>query len=364
MFLSRPSLALLNLLLLAGCSSSILDLHDGLDLNRKGFREKLAGQTDLAQQFVACTRRPHDQPTGPPQSEGKSGLADSDTAVVATQKDGNNSDVAIRRVIERVRTLDNDRADSLESLADVLTDLENVDRPTLDLAKLGKVVRTIRRWHAHLDFDEDELTRDTSRFARLLLAYNKAYFGDFMVRAEPVSDTGGLRGVAKVTSGGFVDRNGNAVLFPGLSSEMTLAPHEPVRVATSVVDSRRVASDLVRIFLEAFFDAAFRVPAEHSATALKVSWGPQETPYPKFDAGHPSVSLETFARISRDALRTEAAITSVVGNAARGASVFGTNNETLAATLETAGGVIAKKLLEHEAFCYYQVTRGAQAVGK
>jgi hypothetical protein len=44
-----------------------------------------------------------------------------------------------------------------------------------------------------------------------------------------------------------------------------------------------------------------------------------------------------------------------VGKAVRGGSVFSTQNETLAATLETAAGVMAKKLVEHEGFCYYQV---------
>jgi hypothetical protein len=45
-----------------------------------------------------------------------------------------------------------------------------------------------------------------------------------------------------------------------------------------------------------------------------------------------------------------------VGRAVRSGSVFGTQNETLAASLETAAGVIAKKLVEHERFCYFQVT--------
>jgi hypothetical protein len=56
-------------------------------------------------------------------------------------------------------------------------------------------------------------------------------------------------------------------------------------------------------------------------------------------------------------MRAEAAVTSAVGKAVRGAGVFGTNNETLAAAVETAGGVLAKKLAEHEAFCYFRVTK-------
>jgi hypothetical protein len=55
-------------------------------------------------------------------------------------------------------------------------------------------------------------------------------------------------------------------------------------------------------------------------------------------------------------MRAEAAVTSLVGKAVRGGGLFGLQNETLAAMLETAAGVLAKKLVEHEGFCYFQVT--------
>ena len=93
---------------------------------------------------------------------------------------------------------------------------------------------------------------------------------------------------------------------------------------------------------------------------MRVVPNPQEPSYPEVDADHPSIPLEALARVTRDALRAEAAVVSTVGKAVRGGSVFGTQNETLAATLETAAGVIAKKLVEHEGFCYYQVTRVSQ----
>jgi hypothetical protein len=94
---------------------------------------------------------------------------------------------------------------------------------------------------------------------------------------------------------------------------------------------------------------------------LRVVQNSQEQPYPEFDADHPIIPLDALARVTRDALRTEAAVTSLVGKAVRGGSVFGTQNETLAATLETAAGVMAKKLVEHEGFCYFQVTQGLPA---
>jgi len=141
-----------------------------------------------------------------------------------------------------------------------------------------------------------------------------------------------------------------------------VSPANSVRISATTVDSQRVSADLTRIFLEAFFDAAFRVPAVHGATALRVGLSSQESPYPEFDANHPTIPLEALARVTRDGLRAEAAVTSRVGKAVRGGSVFGIQNETLAATLETAAGVIAKKLVEHEGFCYFQVTEGQPAI--
>jgi hypothetical protein len=194
------------------------------------------------------------------------------------------------------------------------------------------------------------------------LAYNKAYFGDLSFKANQISAGAGLRGVVTVTSKGFVDRSGNALLFPGISAEIEVSPANSVRVSATTVDSQRVSADLIRIFLEAFFDAAFRVPAVHGATALRVGPNLQESGYPEFDANHPTIPLEALARVTRDALRAEAAVTSLVGKAVRGGSVFSAQNETLAATLETAAGVMAKKLVEHEGFCYFQVTAGQPAI--
>ena len=165
-----------------------------------------------------------------------------------------------------------------------------------------------------------------------------------------------------MTSKGFVDRSGNALLFPGISADIEVSPANSVRISATTVDSQRVSADLTRIFLEAFFDAAYRVPAVHGATALRVGPNFQESPYPEFDANHPTIPLEALARVTRDALRAEAAVTSFVGKEVRGGSVFDTQNETLAATLETAAGVIAKKLVEHEGFCYFQVIVGQSAI--
>ena len=94
--------------------------------------------------------------------------------------------------------------------------------PRIDLKKLTEVIETTGRWHGHFGLDEDKLEEDSSRFARMLLAYNKAYFGDLRFTARSDASGVDLRGV-NVTSKGFVDRSGNALLFPGISPEIEVA---------------------------------------------------------------------------------------------------------------------------------------------
>jgi hypothetical protein len=344
--------ALLVLLLVqTGCSSSALQLRDQLDLHFGGYRQKLDDKRELVAKFLACARQAHDEPVDLPREGGPSLESQS----LQTQ-DGHAMSVRpLTTLIDRIRWRHQGKDTSLSILADVLDDVANDANARIDVDKLKQVVEVAREWQGHLGLDEDQLEQDSSRFARILLAYNKAYFGDLSFMARSDYAGAGPRGVVKVTSKGFVDRSGNALLFPGISPEIEVSPADSVRMSAATVDSQRVSADLTRIFLEAFFDAAYRVPAIHGATALRAGSNSQESPYPEFDADHPMISLEALARVTSDALRAEAAVTSLVGKAVRGGSVFSTQNETLAATLETAAGVIAKKLVEHEGFCFYQV---------
>jgi hypothetical protein len=344
--------ALLVLLLVqTGCSSSVLQLRGQPDLHFGGYRQKLADKKELAERFLACTRQAHDEPLS---ERGNVGV--SPDALSFQAQEGHEMSVRpLAAVIETVRRRHADKGTSLSVLANVLDGLSAEANAHIDLDKLKQVIEVARRWQGYLDLDEDQLEQDSSRFARMILAYNTAYFGDIRFTAEPAASGAGLRGVVKVISKGFVDRSGNALLFPGISAELEETPANSVRMSATTIDSQRVSADLARIFLEAFFDAAYRVPAVHGATALQEGLNFQESSYPEFDADHPMISLEALARVTRDALRAEAVVTSLVGKAVRGGSVFGIQNETVAATLETAAGVIAKKLVEHEGFCYYQV---------
>src|SRR5262245_10824512 len=355
MRLSHLLCALLVILLVqAGCRASVLQLRDQPDLQHGKFRQKLADNNELATKFLACTSEAHDEPLN------KRGDAGTSPEPLSLQTPAGQATSVrpLAAVIETIRRRHPDKEASIAILANILDDVANDATARFDLDKLTQVVETAGQWQGNLGLDEDQLELDSSRFARMLLAYNKAYFGDLSFTASPISSGAGLRGVVKVTSKGFVDRSGNTLLFPGISAEIEVSPANSVRISATTVDSQRVSADLIRIFLEAFFDTAFRVPAVHGATALRVGQNPQELPYPEFVADHPPIPREALARVTRDALRAEGAVTSLVGKAVRGGSVFGTQNETLAATLEAAAGVLAKKLVEHEGFCYYQVIEG------
>jgi hypothetical protein len=335
----------------AGCGLPTLDLRDQLDLHRISFHEKLIAKETLAKAFLACTRQAHDEPM---------------TGSDSVSTDANHSSGLIFRpigaLVERVKAHRRKQTEPLLALQELFANDELLHRRRLDLGKLRRVADLIRQWHAHIDFDEDDLAQDGSRFGQLLLAYNKAYFGDVQFVPEPPPSGGGVRGVLKVTSSGFIDRNGTVWAFPGLSVDVQKELEGRAAASASSVDSQRVSADLTRVFLEAFFDDAFRVPAVHGATALQIERKSSAPRYPEFDADHPLIPLDALARVTRDALRAEAAVTSLVGKEVRGGSVFSIQNETLAATLETAAGVIAKKLVEHEGFCYYQVTVGQPSI--
>src|SRR6185295_2313269 len=334
--LTYSLLALLVILLMqAGCSSSVLQLRNQPDLFHGKFRQKLADKKELATKFLACTGQAHDEPL----REQPDAVISPESLSMKTPEGQATSVRPLSAVIETIRRRHPDKEASIAVLANVLDDVANGATARIDLDKLTQVVETAGRWQGNLGLDEDQLEQDSSRFARMILAYNKAYFGDLSFTTSPISAEAGLRVVVKVTSKGFVDRSGNTLLFPGISAEIEVSPASSVRMSATAVDSQRVSADLTRIFLEAFFDAAFRVPAVHGATALRLGPSPQESSYPEFDADHPTISLEALARVTRDALRAEATVTSLVGKTVRGGSVFGTQNETLAATLEAAAGV-------------------------
>lgn len=342
---------------IAGCGLPSLQLRTAFDLHKASFHDKLAADRALAGKFLACTTQAYDERSST-QNTNRSATEALQASPLNLDDHGRGHLAPIQAVMERIKERRQKHADSLAALEDLVRDWKHDAHGTLDLNKLHKLVDVIKQWHAHLDFDEDALAEDTSRFSQLLLAYNKAYFGNIRFAVGRAESRHGIRVATKTGSDGFIDRNGNTWRFPGLSVEVTKETGQSVSIGSTRVDSQRVSADLVRVFLEAFFDAAFREPAVQGATALQIEWKTDGQSYPALDAEHPPIPLDALARVTRDALRAEASVTSLVGKAVRGGSVFSIQNETLAATLETAAGVIAKKLVEHEGFCYYQTVTG------
>ncbi len=158
------------LLVQAGCSASILQLHDHPDLHRGEFRQKLADKKELATKFLACTGQAHDEPP----SERRDAGTSPESLSLQTQEGQAMSVRPLADVIETIRRRHPDKGASLSILANVLNDAANDATARIDLDKLKQVINTAGRWHGHLGLDEDQLEQDSSRLARMLLAYNKA----------------------------------------------------------------------------------------------------------------------------------------------------------------------------------------------
>ncbi|MEP6601887.1 MAG: hypothetical protein ABJB49_08755 [Nitrospirota bacterium] len=324
---------------LTGCASAQI-LHDK---QQARLYADLQQDRVLLKKFRECSFRPYGDP-----SNAATGDAEPGEAVPAP------SMRPLQRLINNSSLKDDE---DIAELLQVISDLANPSQHKIDfhphVGRLKKVMELAKRFHSRVRLEEDKLIKEGKPFEQLLVAYNRAYFGEIKFSAS--GGKSGAKGVVKTTSAGFVDRNGNAFAFPGLSVEVSLGSDRTVHLQSGIPDSKRISSDLVRIFLEAFFDAAFRTPAERSATALQVDWK-TDSPYPMFDAERLPIAMASFEKVSRDSLRAEAAVISAVGRAIRGGGMFGINNEALAAGIETAAGVIAKKVVEHETFCYFLVT--------
>ena len=162
--------ALLALLLVqVGCSSSVLQLRDQLDLHRGEFRQKFDDKKELVTKFLACTRQAHDEPL----NERRAPSASPDSLLQQSPEGQATSVRPLTSLIDRVRWHHQGKDTSLSILIDVLDDVANDANAHIDLGKLTEVIDVARQWHGHLGLDEDQLEQDSSRFARLLLAYTK-----------------------------------------------------------------------------------------------------------------------------------------------------------------------------------------------
>ncbi|HKN86963.1 MAG TPA: hypothetical protein VJV04_08900, partial [Nitrospiraceae bacterium] len=100
-----------------------------------------------------------------------------------------------------------------------------------------------------------------------------------------------------------------------------------------------------------------------TATAFTASFAGDQAQappqYPKLDDGR--LLQRDVTHLTQAALRAEAVVTSAMGEAVRGGTITSLNNEALAAGVETAAGVIAKKMVERELFCYLAANAKSRA---
>ena len=139
--LSYGLFALLTLLLVqAGCSSSVLQLRDQLDLHRGEFRQKLAGNKELTTKFLACTRQADDEPLNKRPDVG----ASPEPLSLQTPEGQATSVRPLAALIDRIRRQSHDKGASLLILANVLDDLTNDANAHIDLDKLKQIDVRVR----------------------------------------------------------------------------------------------------------------------------------------------------------------------------------------------------------------------------
>lgn len=176
----------------------------------------------------------------------------------------------------------------------------------------------------------------------------------------------------EIGSGGFVSRGGATYQFPPL--EATFDPFARRPITVSKIDFPTVGSDIVRVILEATFDAHDLLPAVSSATGTMVS-DEKERPLPPEDrlpvndpqkvADPRSGNLkeDEFGKVNQVASRMEAVSSAAVGQLVRGAGWVSLNNEALAKLLETFVGVTFRKVTEKAAWCRYSCNLDANKPG-
>lgn len=152
---------------------------------------------------------------------------------------------------------------------------------------------------------------------------------------------------------GLITRDGSKLTFPGLEVSTTLGSSE---IETPDIDYIAVGSDLIRVLLQANFDAALRVPAVSNATGRS---GSIPEPLRLRNAGGTdeysfNVNEEEFGDIKTRSTQIEGVVSAGTGRLIRGISLFSLNNEALATAIETAVGMAVRKPMEKTLWCWYE----------
>lgn len=157
--------------------------------------------------------------------------------------------------------------------------------------------------------------------------------------------------------GGFIDRDGSQFGFPGVASQ----------TGSLKVNYSQIATEVMRIFLNALRDGLAPIPVLENSTAASLQYnfdilqfGLSDQPITlewHMDRHDTSkvlsirVSPEQFENIESNARQAEASVASSVGKAIRGGSMGSLNNEAVAQLLETVAGVLAKHKSQRAQWC-------------
>ena len=155
--------------------------------------------------------------------------------------------------------------------------------------------------------------------------------------------------LVKKDNGGFVTRDGVSHSFSGVT--LSLDPKGNTPVGISKIDMPQVASDLMRVFIEATGDALAKIPGDPKSTGVLNKDINISIPlYTEKDTG---LKPDDFSKVNEWGNTVEGTVGAAVGEAIRGIGWIALNNETLAKLIETSVAVSAKKGIEKVAWCYY-----------
>lgn len=166
-----------------------------------------------------------------------------------------------------------------------------------------------------------------------------------LLAGQPVDVFGWGLGTDPDAPVGFTSRAGDNFQWPTV--EVAIDASADNVVSWSDIDAKAIGSQLIRVFIEAVFDAQLGVPGVGSATGVQLKR--EEYRLQEFVAaedGALGVTTEEFNAINDWGGRAEGVASSAIGQLIRGIGWISLNNEALAGLIETAVGVMVRKLVE------------------
>jgi hypothetical protein len=148
----------------------------------------------------------------------------------------------------------------------------------------------------------------------------------------------------------FVTRAGAKYHFPAIEAKLDPRAERPLTVTK--IEPIIIGNDLLRVLLEASFDAWYQLPCVSNATA-RILGQQINDPEKATSLESEHLSAKDFESVESWANRTESGSSALVGRLVRGGGWIALNNEALAQLLETLVGVFVRKSTEKVAWCAY-----------